>query len=62
MACILLHNICIHQNDPCKPRWQLEVKELNLIRGCGQVVVAEGVRGIISNWLWALSKERNARL
>ncbi|XP_046858673.1 protein ALP1-like [Xenia sp. Carnegie-2017] len=21
MTCILLHNICIDRNDPCKPRW-----------------------------------------
>ena len=27
MSRILLHNICIHQNDPCKPRWRLEVKD-----------------------------------
>ena len=31
MTCILIHNICIHMNDPCKLRWRLEVNELNLI-------------------------------
>ena len=25
MACIALHNLCIAENDPCEPRWQLEV-------------------------------------
>ena len=25
MACTALHNLCIPENDPCKPRWQLEV-------------------------------------
>ena len=33
MACIALHNLCIAENDPCKPCWQLEVHELNLIQG-----------------------------
>ena len=33
MACIALHNLCIAENDPCKPRWQLEVHKLDLIRG-----------------------------
>ena len=32
MACIALHNLCIAENDPCKPRWQLEVHERDLIR------------------------------
>ena len=26
MACILLHNMCIEINDPCKPRLNFEVK------------------------------------
>ena len=25
MACTALRNLCIPENDPCKPRWQLEV-------------------------------------
>ena len=32
MCCIALHNICIHRNDPCFPRWKLEIEELNLVR------------------------------
>ena len=32
MACIALHNLCIAENDPCQPRWQLDVQELDLIR------------------------------
>ena len=32
MACIALHNLCIAENDPCQPRWQLEVQQLDLIR------------------------------
>ena len=32
MACIALNNLCIAENDPCKPRWQLEVHERDLIR------------------------------
>ena len=59
MTCILLHNICVHRNDPCKPRWRLEVNQLNLIRGSGQAAnAAEDVRSIISNWLWAVRQER----
>ena len=27
MACIALYNLCIAENDPCKPRCQLEVYE-----------------------------------
>ena len=27
MACTALHNLCIPENDSCKPRWQLEVYE-----------------------------------
>jgi hypothetical protein len=60
MTCISLHNICIHMNDPCKPRWRIEVNELNLIRGGAQAGAAEGVRGTISNWLWAVKEERAA--
>lgn len=59
MTCILLHNICIDRNDPCKPRWRLEVNQLNLIRGSGQATnAAEDVRCMISNWLWTLRQER----
>ena len=60
MTCILLHNICIHMNDPCKPRWRTEVSKLNLIRGGAQAGAAEGVRGTISNWLWAVKEEQAA--
>ena len=32
MVCIMLHNICIAQNDPCEPQWRLSVKNLSLIK------------------------------
>ena len=32
MSCIMLHNLCISVNDPCEPRWRLEVKELGVIK------------------------------
>ena len=32
MSCIMLHNLCISVNDPCEPRWCLEVEELGLIK------------------------------
>ena len=28
MCCIALENICLHRNDPCSPRWKLEVEEV----------------------------------
>lgn len=31
MAAILLHNICMYKNDPCKPRWKLDVEQLELV-------------------------------
>ena len=56
MACIALHNLCIAENDPCKPRWQLEVHELDLMRGSviwkDSKVKSNLNRMKISNWLW----------
>ena len=56
MACIALHNLCIAGNDPCKPRWQLEVHELDLIRGSlireESKVKSNLNRMKILNWLW----------
>ena len=56
MACIALHNLCIAENDPCKPRWQLEVHEPDLIRGSlireESKVKSNLNRMKISNWLW----------
>ena len=31
MACIMLHNLCIELNDPCKPRWKLDIQNIDLI-------------------------------
>ena len=58
MVCIVLHNICIHRNDQRKPRWRLEVNELNLIRGSGQAGDADTTRQVIANWLWGIREER----
>ena len=56
MACIALHNLCIAENDPCKPRWQLEVHELDLIGGSlireESKVKSNLNRMKILNWLW----------
>ena len=30
MACVMLHNFCIHTNDPFNPRLKLSVEELEL--------------------------------
>ena len=30
-ATALLHNIFIHRNDPCKPRWRLSIDDIELI-------------------------------
>ena len=60
MVCITLHNICIDRNDPCKPRWRLEVDELNLIRGSGHTGDGNATRQVIANWLWGIKEERDA--
>ena len=56
LACIALHNLRIAENDPCKPRWQLEVHELDLIEGSlireESKVKSNLNRMKISNWLW----------
>ena len=31
IASVLLHNLCIARQDPCKPRWKLHVDELSLV-------------------------------
>ena len=31
MAVVLFHNICIHRNDPFKPRWRFSVDDIELI-------------------------------
>ena len=56
MACIAIHNLCIAENDPCKPPWQLEVHELDLIRGSlirEESKVKSNLNWMkILNWLW----------
>jgi len=51
-----LHNICIAENDPCQPRWKLEVHEIDLIREPllreENKVESNLNRMKISNWLW----------
>ena len=32
MLCVVLHKICISENDPSQPRWKLQVNELDCIR------------------------------
>ena len=56
MACIVLHNLCITENDPYKPRWLLEVHELDLIR-VSLIREESKVKSILNrmktlNWLW----------
>ena len=31
LSCAILHNLCIAVNDPCLPRWRLQVKQLRLV-------------------------------
>ena len=57
MACIMLHNLCISRNDPCEPRWRLEIKHLGLIRKnhldrSENKDLSDLTRLKISNWLW----------
>ena len=55
-ADIALHNLCIAESDPCKRRWQLEVRKLDLIRGSlirEESKVKSNLNWMkISNWLW----------
>ena len=63
MACILLHNICIARDDPCKPRWRMDVKRLHLIRKRFNGEVrgeADNVRAKITEWLWDIRKQRQS--
>ena len=56
MSCIMLYNLCIKHNDPCKSRWRLEVKKPSLMTK--NITRAKGknesdlIRVKISNWLW----------
>ncbi len=57
MVCIMLHNICIAQNDPCEPRWRLTVKNLSLINKNlskrGEDKNSSDLNRLkVSNWLW----------
>ena len=57
MSCIMLHNLCLEIDDPCKPRWRLNVKKLRLIdrdgpRMDGDMQQSNLNRMKISNWLW----------
>lgn len=61
MACIALDNLCIKRNDPCNPRWRLQVGELNLIRDSNtQATDGDTTRETISQWLWDIREERDA--
>ena len=56
MACVMLHNFCIHPNDICNPRWKLSVEELELNVGITnkQQNKRESNENAtkIANWLW----------
>ena len=56
MSCITLHNLCIRVNDPCEPRWRLEISEMELgdrkfSRQPSKEKSYEN-REKICNWLW----------
>ena len=59
MAVILLHDICIHGNDPCKPRWRSSVDDIELTdresdktqyRNCQNKSMETAHK--ICNWFW----------
>ena len=58
MTCVMLHNLCILTNEPCNPRWILQVDELSLIDR--NVNRKESKRESnanaekIASWLWEL--------
>ena len=60
MAGVVLHNLCIHMDGPCKPRWKLIVEDFELIDQ--QVTRQENrdskqkscdISRKISEWLWS---------
>ena len=63
MAYIMLHNLCIDHNDPCKPRWRLEVLQLGLVKRRGSRSENKEMshlnRRKIWNWLWNLEVSVN---
>ena len=58
MTCVTLHNLCRLTNDPCNPRWILQVDESSLIDR--NVNRKESKRESnanaekIASWLWEL--------
>ena len=56
MSCVMLHNLCIEYNDPCEPRWRLEVNDLELfekpLKSNSDINKSNLNRTKISNWLW----------
>jgi len=58
MARIALHNLCIARSDPCLPRWQLRVENLDLIRKRAKrgqdKQLSQQIRSKITQWLWSL--------
>ena len=56
MACLMLHNYCIHQNDTSEPRWILEVGDLGLhdkdILRQESKAESGKTRDKIQDWLW----------
>ena len=61
MACIMLHNLCIHLNDPCEPRWILSVAQLGLhekdILRQESKKESSQTRDKIREWLWAIRSD-----
>lgn len=58
MCCIALHTLCIKRNDPCNPRWKLEIEDLNIIRKATKRtqdrMLAQDIRQKITCWLRSL--------
>lgn len=56
MVCGLLHNLCIARNDPCKPRWKLEVQEISLIdKNVARIenkAESQRISNKIADWVW----------
>lgn len=56
MSCLMLHNLSIKYNNPCKLRWRLEVKELSLKTKRTTHAEAKNDYDLMllktSHWLW----------
>ena len=60
MAAVVLHNLCIHTNDPCKPRWKISVENIEFTdksvcrkESRNTKFISQEISQNICDWLWS---------